>query len=71
MDGNQILKFIMVFSCIFHYVICYINSISTNEETYGMVAFECGSDYYKVPIDVFVANSTLWNDHEIDIDHFH
>jgi hypothetical protein len=71
MDGIQILKLIMVFGCILHNVICYIRSISTNEATYGMIAFECGSDYWRVPIDVFIANSTLWNDLEIDIDHYH
>jgi hypothetical protein len=45
--------------------------ISTNEATNVMVAFECGNDYWKVTIDVFVANLTLWNDLEINIDHYH
>jgi hypothetical protein len=44
MGGNQILKLIIVFGFIFHNVICYIRSMSTNEATYVMVAFECGND---------------------------
>ncbi len=33
------------FDCIFHNVICYVRSISTNEVTYVVVAFECGNKY--------------------------
>jgi hypothetical protein len=71
MEGDQIFKFILVFGCIFHNVICYVKSISTNETTYVMVAFECGSGYWKIPIDVFIADLMLWNDLEIGIDHNH
>jgi hypothetical protein len=36
-----------------------------------MIAFECGNDYWKTPIDVFLVDLMLWNDFEIDIDHYH
>jgi hypothetical protein len=38
---------------------------------YVVVAFECGSDYWKVPIDVFIVDLKLQNDLEINIDHCH
>jgi hypothetical protein len=34
-------------------------------------AFECCNNYWRVPIDVFIVNLTLWNDLEIGIDHNH
>ncbi len=46
-------------------------SISTNEATYVMVVFECGNNYWKIPIDVFIVNLTLWNALEIGIDNYH
>jgi hypothetical protein len=36
-----------------------------------MVAFECGSDYWRVPIAIFKTDLMLWNDLEIGIDHSH
>jgi len=71
MEGSQILKFILVVCCILHNVICYFKSISTNETTYVMVAFECGNGYWRVSIDVFIVDLMLWNDFEIIIDHSH
>jgi hypothetical protein len=59
------------FYCIFYNVICYVMSISTNKATYVMVAFECGSNYKIVFIDVFIVNLTLCNDLEINIDYYH
>jgi hypothetical protein len=46
-------------------------SISTNEAMYVMIAFECGENYQRIPIDVFLVDLTLWNDLEIGIDHYH
>jgi hypothetical protein len=48
-----------------------ILSMSTNEATYVMVVFECGNNYWKIPIDIFIVNLTLWNGLEISTDHYH
>jgi len=45
MEGNYILKFILVLIVYLINVTCYVKSISTNETMYVMVAFECGSNY--------------------------
>jgi hypothetical protein len=36
-----------------------------------MITFECGSDYWKVPIGIFIVDLKLHNDLEISIDHCH
>ncbi len=49
----------------------HISYIPTNDEMYVIIALKGGSDDWKIPIDIFIAILTMWNDLEHGINHCH